>query len=271
MYFELYMDTLFLLNFVMNLYLLMMVNITVRRTATRLRLIGGALTGAFIYCLGAVLPHVPPWLKLTAGTAFAGALMIKLTFHPVSLKAYMKLLEILMGYSFLMGGVLLFLMRYIKGLAEKTVGAAGILGIGGLIYLAVTYIAERRRKEKKEFCKVTLIQGEQKVTVEALIDTGNGLTEPVSGKPVSVVDQNVLKGLWPEGLPELYRAVPYHSVGCEHGILKGYLISEAVLETGGLQSRVQQIYLGAGENNISVAGGYGMILNPRLLESGKLP
>lgn len=265
MYYELYIDTLFLINFVMNLFVLLLVNRSARRTATRLRMIGSALLGAFIYCLCFVIPHVHPWVKLAAGTALSGGLMVQIAFKPVTLRAGVKLIETLTGYSFLMGGILMFFMKYMQGFSGKSMGMAAVLGLGSLTYQAVTYAKERRKKEKREFCKVTLRRGECSVTVDALVDTGNGLTEPISGKPVSVVEEEVLQNLWPEGLPELFRAVPYHSVGCAHGIMKGYEVPEAVVEIEGFRSTVHQIYLGADKNKISVSGSYGMILNPRLL------
>lgn len=269
MYYEIYMDALFLVNFVMNLYLLLLTDLAAGRTATRLRLAAGALLGAAVYCLCLIAVYVPPWLKMAGGTVLASALMVKITFRPVNMRSCMRLTESLAGYSFLMGGILLALMRYVEGFTDRTVGMAGIMGAGGIAYLAVTFLLERRRKEKQGFCRVTLVEGENSVEVDALIDTGNGLTEPISGKPVSVVGQSVLEKLWPQGLPEVYRAIPYHSVGCEHGIMKGYLAGKMIIENQGLQNTVCQVYLGVGENKISASGSYGMILNPQQLQTAK--
>lgn len=269
MYYEIYVDALFLVNFVMNLYLLLLTDFAAGRSASRLRLAAGALSGAAVYCLCLVAAYVPPWLKMTGGTVLASALMVKITFRPSGLRSCMRLTESLAGYSFLMGGILLALMRYVEGFTDRTVGTAGIMGAGGIAWLVVTFFLERRKKEKQDFCRVTLVEGENSVQVDALIDTGNGLTEPISGKPVSVVQQSVLEKLWPQGLPELYRAVPYHSVGCEHGIMKGYLAGQMVIERQGLKSTVCQVYLGAGENKIAASGSYGMLLNPRQLQAVK--
>ena len=56
MYYEIYIDSLFLLNFTMNLYLLMLVNAGLGRPATRLRLTGGAVLAGIGYCLMFLLP-----------------------------------------------------------------------------------------------------------------------------------------------------------------------------------------------------------------------
>lgn len=269
MYYEIYMDTLFLVNFVMNLYLLLLTDFTAGRTATRLRLTAGALLGAFVYCLCLVAPYVPSWIKMGGGTVLALGMMVKLTFRPMNLRSCMRLVESLAGYSFLIGGVLLALMKYVEGFTSKTTGLAGIMGAGGITYLFVTFLLERRKKEKRGFCRVILVEGERRVEVNALIDTGNGLTEPISGKPVSVVQQSVLERLWPQGLPEIYRAVPYHSVGCEHGIMRGYLAEQIIIYNQGMKSAVNQVYLGAGETKISASGSYEMILNPQQLQAAR--
>ena len=52
MVYELYVDSLFLINFVMNLYLLILVDQSCMRTATRMRILLGACVGAVVYVLG---------------------------------------------------------------------------------------------------------------------------------------------------------------------------------------------------------------------------
>ena len=61
MRYELYVDSLLLINFVMNLYLLMLVSRSSLCTATPGRLLLGALFGAVSYFLPFFLPG-PPWL-----------------------------------------------------------------------------------------------------------------------------------------------------------------------------------------------------------------
>lgn len=264
MYYEIYVDTLFLVNFVMNLYLLMLANIGVRRTATRLRMIGAAAAGATVYVLGITITFLPAFLCLILQTAAASMLMIKIAFKPSSLRGYKKLLENLLGYSFLVGGILYALMRYLEGFADRSFGIAFVMGTGGMIYLFCSYLAERK-KANQEICLVTLHNGQNQVKVKALLDTGNGLIEPISAKPVSVTDSEVLKKLWPEGLPELFRVVPYHTVGRAGGLMKGYLVDYMTVEQEGVPGCYEKVYIAAGEQPVSVRREYEMILNPMVL------
>lgn len=264
MVYEVYVDSLFLVNFVMNLYLLLLLNRKMGGPATGLRILCGAFAGALCYCTSLFLPWIPTMLRLVLGTGGAGWGMVKIVFRPVTGKACLQLLESLTGVSFLLGGILFLLMRYLQGFTERTLGVAGILGAGGVLYIFLRFYMERREKNRNHLCRVELISGAHRVTVTALVDTGNGLREPISQKPVSLVDEEVLLQLWPEGLPELYRVIPYHSVGCAHGILKGYEVPEMVVEMRGVQNTLRKVYLGAGEQKMTAAGDYQMILHPQM-------
>lgn len=266
MYYEIYVDTLFLVNFVMNLYLLMLANVGARRTATRLRIIGAAAVGAIIYVIGLWFSFLPPVLGLLIQGTVALILMIKIAFRPCSIAGYKKMLEMLMGYSLLVGGAIYILMGYVEGMADRSLGIAFIMGVGGLLYMFCSYLLEQR-KTGQEFCRVILHNGESTVEISGLWDTGNGLVEPISGKPVSVVNKSVLEQLWPAGLPELFRIIPYHSVGKEKGIMKAYFVESMLVELDGIPKSCKGVYVAAGDRKVSGKGTYEMILNPMLFDA----
>lgn len=97
--------------------------------------------------------------------------------------------------------------------------------------------------------------------VTALIDSGNSLTEPISGKPVSIIDRGVFCELWEQNAP--FRAIPYRSIGKKHGILQGYLLPELKIEMEGIEKRFENVYVAVSEE---YAGGMRMILNPALMQ-----
>lgn len=264
MYIEIYMDSLFLVNFVMNLYLLLLVNRSVFCTATRMRLFLGAAAGALVYLLP-FLWEGAAWLKMMTGMLLGSCLMIFLAFPIHSFKMFWRIAERLFVSSFLMGGGVIFLLQHVSFLRKHTVGIFAVMGAGAVIYLVVTHLREHR-KRKNDICSVTLSGRDGTMKIAALLDSGNSLVEPISGKPVSVIDQNVFRGLWREA-PELYRVIPYHSIGKERGLLKGYLLPEILIEMDGVTRKCKDVYVAVSEENISGdKSQVKMIVNPVLLK-----
>ena len=261
MYYELYVDSLFVINFVMNLYLLMLVNQSTLRTATRRRMVVGACAGAMIYLIPFVI-GMPPWLKWPAAFLAGTWIMVEIAFRPGSFSILFRIIRRLFWYSFLMGGLLLAVENMMPFLRPLTTGVCGILGLGTLAYWLIDFFVKKDRKSRgNSLCKATLINGETKVCVTALLDSGNSLREPISGKPVAVIDRRLYRVLWGEKqIP--YRVVPYHSIGKAGGILPGFLLPVMELEIDGVLRRMQNVYVAVCEEDNSV----GIILNPAVLE-----
>lgn len=263
MRYELYVDSLFLLNFTMNLYLLMLVDQRMLSTAKPWRLILGAAYGALAYPVLFLL-RLPVFGKLLLGAAVSVG-MLPVTFSVRGLRSLLKYAECMLCHAFCMGGALLLLLRCVRPAEGVLTGASGIMAAGGCVFLFGRY---SQRREDGAVCLATLKQDGAQLTVAALIDSGNGLCEPVSGKPVCVVEQTVLERLW-KTPARGYRAIPYHSIGKKHGILEGYLLQELLVETGGVRKVFHDVYVAAAPENLSDASSSDaeavkMILNPRM-------
>lgn len=279
MYYELYIDSLFLVNFVMNLYLLLLVNRRLFCTATRIRLILGAGVGAGLYLLP-FLWNGAAVVKLLTGLIAGTIGMICTAFQIRSVRGFVQILEKLLIYSFLMGGILLFLIKWFPIFRNYMTGVMGIMGMGALVFLVLFY-KQKQIGKQEAVCFVTLICKEGRIKVAALIDSGNSLTEPVSGKPVSVIEKSTLMALWGKE-PELYRVIPYHSIGKKHGILHGYLLPELQIEVNGVVKKCMDVYIAVcdemisggedagncinGEQEVAEGNCIKMILNPVLLD-----
>lgn len=268
MYYELYVDSLFLVNFVMNLYLLLLTDRSLYRTATRGRLILGAGIGALLYFLPFLLAG-PLWLKLALGILPGTSVMIVVAFHVRSIRAFFRILERLLVYSVLMGGTMLLFLKKLPWASRHFAGIWGVLGMGAVLYLLFGYLRDRRRR-MDGLCRATLINGGSRMTLTALVDSGNSLTEPISGKPVSIIEKGIVTGLWEEE-PRFYRAIPYHSIGKKRGILKGYLLPELQIDMDGVIKSCKDIYVAVCEEYIAAeendnGSPVKMIINPRLLE-----
>ena len=271
MHYELYVDSLFLINFVMNLYLLMLVNRATLRVTAPMRLIAGAALGAVCFLLP-FLVAAPAGLKLGAGILIGTVGMLCVSFPVRGLRMFLKLLEKLLLYSFGMGGGLLFLVRCLPGLREAMTGIFGILGAGGILFLLLGRMKTGLNLQDG-LCRATLSRAGKKRMVTALIDSGNSLVEPISGKSVCVVDREVYEELWEENEGG-FRAIPYHSIGKRKGILRGYLLSELSVEADGMSFVFHDVYIAVSDGEIQDARNAGvksvnMIINPMLFSEGK--
>lgn len=268
MQYELYVDSLFLIHFVMNLYILILVNNSTNGSATPGRLLLGAIVGGmgsvFVFFLNG-----PMVLKLLLQLIPGSFGMLMIVFPVKGFRNWMKLLERTVLISVCMGGVITILVRVLCRQEGLMTGTLGLLGIGGIAYL---FIMRQVRSNSREgsYYSATLIRGKNRVTVVSLKDTGNSLTEPVSGKPVCVVDEKVFSCLWGSGEQEYYRAIPFHSIGKQKGILHGYLLPELWLEQNGMKCVYRDVYIAVSPEYISVSSDNGtesvkMIINPLLL------
>lgn len=266
MYYEIYADSLFLLNFTLNLYLLLLVNRSLYRTATGWRIFLGAIWGGVGYCLMFLLP-VPMIIKvLFAAVCVSGGSLV-FVFRPIDARAFFRLTEKLLLYAVMLGGTFYLLMNHVKVFRNHMMSIVGILACGGIIMLLIYSRIGQAEKESRQPCVVELHNGREQLRVQGIVDTGNSLTEPFSGKPVSVMDREVFEKLWKE--EELlcgFRAIPYRSVGCERGIMKGYEVPEIVIEQGGVKKVCRNIYVGISEGKVSSAGNYQILVHPKLLQ-----
>lgn len=136
--------------------------------------------------------------------------------------------ELLIFYltSFTFGGVTFALLYFINpgniifenGRLAGTYSLKMIL-IGGLIgffTIIISFKSIKNKLSKKDMlCNISIIFEEGKVDVNAIIDTGNFLKEPLTGKPVIIVEKDVLKS-----------AIPVDILGNMQEIISGTKILE---------------------------------------------
>lgn len=261
MYYEIYIDSLLLVNLVMNLYCLELVNLFFLRSATRRRIFLAAALGAALYLVPFCLSG-PARIKMLIFFPISVAVMILTAFPIRQIGAFWHAVGILFIVSFAFGGGIYIVIRSFPALFGFWGEMFTIMGIGALIFMEMSHLILRRKS--CELCKVELIGMGSKVKVTGLIDSGNGLVEPISGQPVCVLDKRLFDSLWRTGKPGGFRVIPYHSVGKKSGILYGYLIPEIKIEWNGMMRSCKNIYVGVSKEAVAKEGGYGMIVPPEL-------
>lgn len=210
-YYELYIDVFFLVNFMMDYLLLRLTGKMMKCSATHGRIVAGAAAGALCACAAMVIPWINTFVRFILLHAAGSILMVKIGFKIGWDRTFLRACIMLYISAFLVGGVMEYFHQYVRRaslfFALALVGYFVSLGIWEL----VTYLAGRNAVR----CKVRLIKEDREYMAEALIDTGNRLRDPATGKPVSIISARAWEMLGAE--ERCY--IPYHSVGKPDGVL----------------------------------------------------
>lgn len=137
------------------------------------------------------------------------------------------------------------------------------ISIMGVVLLYMTYQSYRNRQKSIYFVKLTE-QGKS-LEVKALLDTGNALTEPISGKPVSVIEADLWRKIMAESKMEKFKIIPFHSIGKEHGILEGMEIDEMIICQDERRIVQKKAIIAFYEGKLSNDRHYQMILHQSLM------
>lgn len=266
MYYELYLDSLFFMDFAMNVFLLYLVNKVRGCSATCLRILLGAIYGAASYCFLFFLPFGGVIFKITAGMILSMCGMTAITFRCKTIVQLRNMFGAMMCAAFFLGGICLFLQESFSFLSNWKGSILSTVATGAVACLLGSRMAEKGKKKQNPVCTVMLQGTKQQVRIDALIDTGNSLTEPVSGKPVSVLEYETMKTLFAGELPEYYRVVPFTSIGKKKGMLKCFEIPKMWIECQDCERVYESVLVACSEEYVCREG-YRMILNPRLLKN----
>lgn len=278
-----YLDTLFLLNALVDYLLLLAAARLAGEPLRRVRFALGAGLGG-LYAVVIFLPGLTflahPLCRLACG---AGMLLAAYGGSRRLLRQ--GLLFVLLTCAFgggvvaigLMGGQGLSLGRgvFYSGLDVKT-----LLLSAAVCYGVITLVFQRlaRHSGGGELVPIRLTLGGRRVELTALVDTGNTLTDPSTGQAVLVAEGRALLPLFPPesrpsdadlldpagGLARLrkgsvrLRLVPYRSVGVERGLLLA--VRADGLEVNGRARGPVLAALSA--TPVSDGGGYRALIGP---------
>mgnify|MGYP002626913346 CR=1 FL=1 len=267
MYFELYVDSLFLLNLTLNSCVLYLTDRKLGGIATLGRMIFGSVLGTFLSILPLFSEMTFREALILGFTAEIPAMILG-TFRAGSVKGFFRILGTLAEYELLMGGILLLFFRLFPKLASFVQSTLTMSVM--MIAMSVLFVILKQKERKEMFCEVILCCGEREKSLSALIDSGNSLTDPISHKPVTVIRKSLLLELYEGEEPEYYRAIPYRSVGKAHGILKGYFLPRMIVFKNGIRWDFENVCIGVWEEEQGVTidadgeGGAELLLNPQL-------
>lgn len=294
-----YLDVLLLLNFCMD-FLLLWTAGRVQRRATPLwrLLLAAALGGGYASCM---VLRLPQWLWSPPAAILVSLLMLALAYPYGGLRAFLRLT----GAFYLAACAAAGAALAAAALMQKSHWPGSLISVRwvallmalpvALIVSRRSYTALRRAWSRDSFrARLQVEAAGRRTALTALIDTGNDLTEPLSGLPVVVADYRALTVLLPERLRQAWNAapdrpeqvlqrlsgasdtdgwlrrlrlVPFSSIGRRGGLMLGFRADRVVLEHSGRRISGQAVVaLSCGDIS---GNGYQAVVNPALLEQGK--
>lgn len=239
-----YVDEVFVLNFLLN-WLLLKASVKMTGAAAhRLRLVLAAALGG-VYAVVVLLPGMEGTSGL-AGRVLSFVLLCGCAFgfHARAIKPSAWFFTVCCAFCGLVLTVNALLGRQmvvLGGAAFYAVSFRMLVLLAGLVYGVCTVLFPRLGLHSGgELTRLTLTAGTRSVTLNALRDTGNTLKDPLTGEDVVVADWQIAARLLPECAmdarlaqsptqavqrlrllhPELKpRLLPYRAVGTRQGLL----------------------------------------------------
>jgi len=265
-----YLDVYFGFNFLMDFLVLLILGIIIKTEKHIARTVISAI-------IGGIYATIVLMLKLEGGITYfltymiMAEVLIIIAFGRDNLKTNLRNIAILYSITFLLNGLLNLLYfnlenkNIVQGAQNTYYGKTNIfiiLLVGIMVCVIVKYGREKILNYIKRVGNIYtayLFINDTKISATALRDTGNSLIEPVTKKPVSIIEEDKLAEAGMEDMKYIF--VPYNTVGKSHGLMKAFVVDKLVVNDITTEKAIIGIYKG----KLSQSNKYEMILNPDIL------
>ena len=290
----LYADMLFIVNFVMNTFVLWVVSKIIRNKKKARWLFVGSAAMSLLYTLLIAFEQLR-FINVILSSVVILTIGILIAFRPNKIKTFAKILLIAYGISFTVGGVgmALFFLTDIPHTVHFLINEPSIISwqivLGGaavsyvLIKLGLKFM-EYNTLKRQMLCHVQVSLGEQNIVFDALVDTGHSLKDPLSQNSVIIAEFEHVKEFLPDGLKVLFyekkenvltelltteentfykriRMIPFTSLGRANGMLIGFRPDDVKVEG----KTPQEVVIGIYNDKLCKNGRYHGLLSPELI------
>lgn len=295
-----YLDLIILENLCMNYLILYTTGKLLNREIRKIRIFVGSLIGAlYVFSLYIDVSN----LVLNISKVMMAFVFVKIGFNSKSLKSIMKEAVVFFMISFVFSGCALGFVHFMK---PKVIYIVNGVIIGGeyifellmisalvsflLIKASMRLIKLKQKLSKADMiCKIEIGLDRKSVIMNALLDTGNLLTDPITKEAVIIVERNKLLNLIPQG--EFYkidhllggddflecdsynarlRAIPYVSVGNKNGIMIAYKVDYVKVEYQDEINEIDNVLIGIYNDTLTKNNKYSALIGLQVLERSKV-
>lgn len=296
--YTIYLDVLFFINFGMDMLILWLTAFICRQSIAWWRYLLSPFLGSFLFVLMIWLPIPASWIYYICSYGIIGLLMSYVAFSPHSIRRILLCYGCQLLITILLGGTMNWLYfstpfgTWLNQLFQDQglqLGEFGILVLVTVVILLIltTGFRQYRSRENRDYYQLSLYFEDKNVYGTGLVDTGNFLTEPVTGRPVVVAEAEWLLPILSEDYQLLVNRyleqkkldydliaekklakakwIPYQSLGENRGELLGIQCTRLVLRKGRKCLVRGPVIVGISET-ISGQKQYQMLLHTALIE-----
>ncbi len=266
MQYIIYIDKVWLMDFVLSTYLLFLVRQACGLKNSFLRLTAASAAGASLFIVILLLPGAGFLTKLFLQAVCVNPLLLKAAFSFRTKEMVVKAYICMNGCGILLGGMVACLSGYLPGMRSKpdlwrvllvsTVAAA-------LVSLCL-YIGRKRKRGGRLYAVKLDFYGEM-LMCRGLADSGNSLYEPYGRRPVCVLDGQAAGGLLEKVPPEKRYLVPFHSIGKRHGLLFAVELPCMEVDDGEEKRVFQKVVVALSDEPLTGKTEYQMLLHPEFV------
>lgn len=270
---NIYLDVYFGFNFLMDFFVLLITKIITKNAKRNIRMVVASMLGALYATI--ILVFNPTYIiQFICTYVIVAELMLLIAYGKMKIQNNLKTLGIIYLVTFILSGVInaFYYSSLSDNLFDKAnevsfgkINWANILPILVVMVICVTLLVDgvkRNLNIRRRIFDLKIVVSGSEIDILALPDTGNSLVEPITKKPVSVIEKECLCNIDKNNLR--YIVVPYNSVGKSHGIMDAFIADKMIIG----DKEINNTIIGIHEGKLSQSGQYNMILHPDLVEKG---
>jgi stage II sporulation protein GA (sporulation sigma-E factor processing peptidase) len=298
-----YLDVVFGINFLMDYGILWATAKLGQLETSWRRLALAAALGSF-YSLAVFIPNVH-WLFFYGIKFIFSIVMIVTAFSLPSLKKIIKAIGYFYMVAFSAAGAMFGAVYFFDNtpgaytvmngalLTFNRVGGSWLLwAMGVLLFLGRYGASYLKRGFLASYSNIPVVIRikNQSIPVKALIDTGNRLKDPLTHKPVMIIEYSLVKTILPFALQDIYdrgetpnfeqiiqhmgdgwwarrlRIVPFQSIETSNGLMLAFRPDIVYVKIEEKLIRVEDVVIGISKKNLTQSGNYRALLHAEMLQ-----
>lgn len=261
-----YYDLIFLMNFIYQFGVFGITNRILHMGASTLRIIFAAIAGCIAYVLTIVIINdvKDHYILILLVSLVVDVIISALVFQIVSIKQLLKTILTELAICICLAGVLGLLNNFLQSSYLLLTGTMAMVFLVLMISTIRNTIVQHTLN-RETIVSVVLKQDNRTCESYGLLDSGNTLIDPISGKPVCIMTMDLFRTLFPDtDVHSLngYRMIPYCSVGKSKGLMEAFFLETMEVRKKEV-SCYHHVLCAICKDHFSSGAKYEMILHPK--------